>query len=169
MQSGIIPKQTGSIRKARPTPAGQSPNNSSLATPIGLASRNKYIQVRTESQTSSRLNDIQKWECCLPDDSGRLLNAQLLLWLVFSLPVRSANTCPYPVGAPHRQIQLLRHTADYRHPVLPRAIPLRAPVSGAMVRTIHEHPSCGVCYRFEENGIPLLELDAPNAAFEYEF
>ena len=47
--------------------------------------------------------------------------------------------------------------------------PLRAPVDGAMVRTIHEHPSCKVLYRFEENGIPLLVLDAPNAAFEYEY
>lgn len=47
--------------------------------------------------------------------------------------------------------------------------PLRAPISGAMNRTIHEHPSCSVYYRFEENGIPLLELDASNAAFEYEY
>lgn len=47
--------------------------------------------------------------------------------------------------------------------------PLRAPVSGAMTRTIHEHPSCRVFYRFEKNGIPLLELDAQNAAFEYEY
>lgn len=46
--------------------------------------------------------------------------------------------------------------------------PLRAPVSGAMVRTIHEHPSCSVSYHFEENGTTFLELDAPNAAFEYE-
>lgn len=47
--------------------------------------------------------------------------------------------------------------------------PLRAPVCGAMVRTIREHPSCKVFYRFEENGTTLLELDAPNAAFEYEY
>lgn len=47
--------------------------------------------------------------------------------------------------------------------------PLRAPVGGAMVRTIHEHPSCMVSFCFEENGIPLLELDASNAAFEYEY
>lgn len=47
--------------------------------------------------------------------------------------------------------------------------PLRAPVSGAMVRTIHEHPPCKVFYCFEENGTPLLELDAQNAAFEYEY
>ena len=47
--------------------------------------------------------------------------------------------------------------------------PLRAPVSGAMKRTIYEHPSCKVSYRFEVNGVPLLELDAPNAAFEYEY
>ena len=47
--------------------------------------------------------------------------------------------------------------------------PLRAPVSGGMKRTIHEHPSCKVYYRLEKNGIPLLELDASNAAFEYEY
>lgn len=47
--------------------------------------------------------------------------------------------------------------------------PLHAPVSGAMKRTIHEHPSCKVYYRLEKNGIPLLELDASNAAFEYEY
>lgn len=47
--------------------------------------------------------------------------------------------------------------------------PLRAPVSGALIRTIHEHPSCLVSYRFEEDGAPLLELDTPNAAFEYEY
>lgn len=47
--------------------------------------------------------------------------------------------------------------------------PLRAPVGGAMVRTIHEHPACRVSYVFEEDGVPLLVLDAPNAAFEYEY
>ena len=45
----------------------------------------------------------------------------------------------------------------------------RAPNNGAMNRTIHEHPSCKVSYRFEEKGLPLLEFDAPNAAFEYEY
>ena len=38
-----------------------------------------------------------------------------------------------------------------------------------MVRTFHNRPSCKVYYRLEENGIPLLKLDAPNAAFEYEY
>ena len=47
--------------------------------------------------------------------------------------------------------------------------PLLAPVGGAMDRTIHEHPSCKVYYRFEEKDIPLLELDASNAAFGYEY
>lgn len=47
--------------------------------------------------------------------------------------------------------------------------PLLAPVGGAMVRTIHEHPCCRVCFRFEEGENPLLELDAPNAALEYEY
>lgn len=56
--------------------------------------------------------------------------------------------------------------------VIPRECsghPLRAPVGGDMVRTIHEHPSCRASFRFEENGIALLDLDAPNAAFEYEY
>ena len=47
--------------------------------------------------------------------------------------------------------------------------PLQAPVSGAMTRTIHEHPSCRVHYRFTDGDATLLELDAPNAAFEYEY
>ena len=47
--------------------------------------------------------------------------------------------------------------------------PLQAPESGAMKRTIYEHPSCNAYYRFEENGQTLLELDAGNAAFEYEY
>ena len=47
--------------------------------------------------------------------------------------------------------------------------PLQAPVSGAMTRTIHEHPACKVYYRFTDVDVPLLELEAPNAAFEYEY
>lgn len=47
--------------------------------------------------------------------------------------------------------------------------PLRAPVGGVMVRTIHEHPSCAVSFRFTESGAPLLELEGKNAAFEYEY
>lgn len=47
--------------------------------------------------------------------------------------------------------------------------PLQAPVSGAMTRTIHEHPSCKVYYRFTDDDVTLLELEAPNAAFEYEY
>ncbi len=46
--------------------------------------------------------------------------------------------------------------------------PLQAPVGGVMTRTIHEHPSCKVYYRFEDTGVTLLELEAPNSAFEYE-
>ena len=47
--------------------------------------------------------------------------------------------------------------------------PLQMPVCGAMSRTIYEHPSCNAYYRFEENGRTLLELNAQNAAFEYEY
>ena len=47
--------------------------------------------------------------------------------------------------------------------------PLHAPVGGAMTRTIHEHPSCKVYYRFTDANVTLLEFEAPNAAFEYEY
>ncbi len=47
--------------------------------------------------------------------------------------------------------------------------PLQAPVGGAMTRTIHEHPSCKVYYRFTDGNVTLLEFEAPNAAFEYEY
>ena len=47
--------------------------------------------------------------------------------------------------------------------------PLQAPVRGAMTRIIHEHPSCRVYYRFAEGDTTLLELEAPNAGFEYEY
>lgn len=46
---------------------------------------------------------------------------------------------------------------------------LHAPIDGAMVRTIHEHPSCRVYYRLESEHTVLLELDAARAAFEYEY
>jgi len=47
--------------------------------------------------------------------------------------------------------------------------PLPAPIAGAMERTIHEHPSCKVHYHFEKDGVRILGMDAPNAAFEYEY
>ena len=61
-----------------------------------------------------------------------------------------------------------RFCLTVKRPDLP-GHPLRAPVSGAMTRTIHEHPSCKVHYRFTDAEATLLELDAPNAAFEYEY
>jgi len=56
--------------------------------------------------------------------------------------------------------------------VIPREISghsLWAPLGGAMNRTINEHPSCSMYYRFTKDGVPLLELDAEKAAFEYEY
>ncbi len=47
--------------------------------------------------------------------------------------------------------------------------PLRAPCCGAMDRTIHEHASCKVAYRFWENGRTLFSLEASNASMEYEY
>lgn len=46
---------------------------------------------------------------------------------------------------------------------------LLAPEDGMMIRRIREQPSCQIHFCFEQNGIPLLDLDAPNAAFEYEY
>jgi len=48
-------------------------------------------------------------------------------------------------------------------------LPLQAPIGGTMRRTIYEHPSCRAYYRFEEEGVTLLELEVRNAAFEYEY
>lgn len=50
-----------------------------------------------------------------------------------------------------------------------RARALKAPVSGSMVRTVHESPSCRAAYRFEKNGKILLELQTDRASFEYEY
>ena len=47
--------------------------------------------------------------------------------------------------------------------------PLCAPSLGAMVRTIHEHPSCKVYDRFVDGEKTLLEEVVPNAAVEYEY
>jgi hypothetical protein len=38
-----------------------------------------------------------------------------------------------------------------------------------MDRHIREQLSCAVHYRFEKNGKLLLDLDASNAALEYEY
>jgi hypothetical protein len=46
---------------------------------------------------------------------------------------------------------------------------LLALINGNMDRHIREQLSCAVRYRFEKNGKPLLDLDAPNAALEYEY
>ena len=50
-----------------------------------------------------------------------------------------------------------------------RARPLAAPVSGAMVRTIHESASCKAHYKLIRDGKVLLDTDSDRASFEYEF
>lgn len=47
--------------------------------------------------------------------------------------------------------------------------PLLAPTDGDMTRTIREHPSCRVYYLFKDGDVTLLEYEASNAAFEYEY
>ena len=46
---------------------------------------------------------------------------------------------------------------------------LLAPVSGDMNRTIHESASCRVLYSFRKKGQTIIEFEAPNASFEYEY
>lgn len=55
------------------------------------------------------------------------------------------------------------------HPKEISGYTLLAPEDGMMVRRIREHPSCGIHFRFERDGFLLLDLDATNAAFEYEY
>lgn len=47
--------------------------------------------------------------------------------------------------------------------------PLRAPVEGAMSRTVRETPSGPIFCRFEDHGTLLLDTRIPNASFEYEY
>lgn len=47
--------------------------------------------------------------------------------------------------------------------------PLQAPILGDMSRMIHEHPACKVYYCFQDHEETLLELEAANAALEYEY
>ena len=49
------------------------------------------------------------------------------------------------------------------------ALPLAAPVSGDMVRTIHESASCRAAYRLEKDGKTLLEFETDRASFEFEY
>ncbi|MBQ8545557.1 MAG: hypothetical protein IJ437_01310 [Clostridia bacterium] len=50
-----------------------------------------------------------------------------------------------------------------------QALPLFAPVSGAMNRTIHESLSCRASYSFINDGQALISFESDNASFEYEF
>ncbi len=49
------------------------------------------------------------------------------------------------------------------------ASPLRAPVGGKMLRTIHEHAACRVYYHFQIGGATVFALEAPDAALEFEY
>ena len=50
-----------------------------------------------------------------------------------------------------------------------RPHPLCAPASGAMVRTIRESASCRASYTLIEDGKTVLDIDLPDASFEYEY
>lgn len=47
--------------------------------------------------------------------------------------------------------------------------PLKAPVRGNMVRTIHESASCRASYRFCKEGRPLFAFETDRASFEFEY
>lgn len=50
-----------------------------------------------------------------------------------------------------------------------RAVPLAAPVCGAMERTVREGLSCRAAYRCTLGGRPLFDLECDSASFEYEY
>ncbi|GFI45901.1 hypothetical protein IMSAGC019_01214 [Lachnospiraceae bacterium] len=47
--------------------------------------------------------------------------------------------------------------------------PLKAPVRGDMVRTIHESASCRVFYSFRKEGAALFAFETDRASFEFEY
>ncbi len=47
--------------------------------------------------------------------------------------------------------------------------PLHAPARGAMERIIRENIACRAAYQLKENGRLLLDLESPQASFEYEY
>lgn len=47
--------------------------------------------------------------------------------------------------------------------------PLRAPVNGAMQRTIHENITCKAVYRFRIQGVTQFAFETDKASFEYEY
>lgn len=47
--------------------------------------------------------------------------------------------------------------------------PLKAPVKGNMVRTIHESTSCRAFYQFRKNGYTLFAFETDRASFEFEY
>ncbi|MCI8799548.1 MAG: hypothetical protein HFH88_07010 [Lachnospiraceae bacterium] len=46
--------------------------------------------------------------------------------------------------------------------------PLKAPLKGNMVRTIHESASCRAFYRFSKGGVTLFAFETDRASFEFE-
>lgn len=46
--------------------------------------------------------------------------------------------------------------------------PLKAPVKGDMVRTIHESVSCRAFYKFRKDGCNLFAFNTDRASFEFE-
>lgn len=50
-----------------------------------------------------------------------------------------------------------------------KGLPLAAPVSGSMTRTIHETAACRVYVHYRTEGRTVFEREVPNGAFEYEY
>ena len=46
---------------------------------------------------------------------------------------------------------------------------LNAPVSGSMIRTIHESAACRAYYRFRIKGKTVFAFKTDKASFEYEY
>lgn len=67
-------------------------------------------------------------------------------------------------------VRVVQGSLELEAKLLERAgSPLKAPVGGELVRTIHESPACRASYRFRKNGRPLLTFETDRASFEYEY
>ena len=69
------------------------------------------------------------------------------------------NSCTIRQGKMEFTAQLVQSNAH----------PLKAPVNGAMTRTIRESASCTAHYKLTLEGKTLLDLESDKASFEFEY
>lgn len=70
----------------------------------------------------------------------------------------------------NREIRIIQENMEFEARLLESSgHPLKAPMKGDMVRTIHESAACQAFYRFRKAGYTLFEFKTDRASFEYEY